>query len=302
MRTRFDCTINSTPAAGAETCRCSCPRWAAISSGVPVAVIRPPAAPPSGPRSISQSADLITSRLCSITSTVLPRSTSRVEHGQQLANVVEVQAGGRFVQDVERATGIHPGQLGGQLDPLGLAARERRGRLAERQIAQPDFGQPGQQPDDGGKVLEELQGFFDPHVERVGDRLAAIADFQGLAVEAGPFAERTDHGQVGQEVHFDLPHPLPLAFLAAAPFDVEAEAADPIAELPGFAACRRTPCGFRRTPPCTWPDCSAACGRSATGRLRSACRSGSLRAGCDADPAWAPRPPAGAPKPGPGSR
>src|SRR5207302_1773333 len=33
--------------------------------------------PPSGPRSISQSACLITSRLCSITSTVLPASTSR---------------------------------------------------------------------------------------------------------------------------------------------------------------------------------------------------------------------------------
>ena len=49
---------------------------AAISSGVPSAVIWPPLLPPSGPRSMIQSADFITSRLCSMTITVLPRSTS----------------------------------------------------------------------------------------------------------------------------------------------------------------------------------------------------------------------------------
>ena len=39
------------------------------------ATIRPPPAPPSGPRSMIQSAVLMTSRLCSTTSTVLPAST-----------------------------------------------------------------------------------------------------------------------------------------------------------------------------------------------------------------------------------
>ena len=42
----------------------------------PVATICPPSRPPSGPRSMSQSAALTTSRLCSITMTVLPLSTS----------------------------------------------------------------------------------------------------------------------------------------------------------------------------------------------------------------------------------
>ena len=59
------------------TGRCSCPATAATSSGVPSATTRPPRLPPSGPRSISQSAVLITSRLCSMTMTVLPWSTSR---------------------------------------------------------------------------------------------------------------------------------------------------------------------------------------------------------------------------------
>src|SRR6185503_7563517 len=53
------------------------PLTLATFSGVPSAMIRPPRAPPSGPRSTIQSAVLMTSRLCSITTTVLPVSTSR---------------------------------------------------------------------------------------------------------------------------------------------------------------------------------------------------------------------------------
>src|SRR5688572_24851376 len=49
----------------------------ATSSGVPVATIVPPRVPPSGPRSTTQSPLLMTSRLFSMSSTVLPRSTSR---------------------------------------------------------------------------------------------------------------------------------------------------------------------------------------------------------------------------------
>ena len=69
-----------------------------------------------------------------------------VEHGQQLLDVVEVQAGGRLVEDVERVAGVDAGQFGGQLDALGLAAGERGRGLAQRQVAQADFLQAGQQP------------------------------------------------------------------------------------------------------------------------------------------------------------
>ena len=48
----------------------------ATSSGVPAERRRPPLRPPSGPMSMIWSASLITSRLCSMISTVLPRSTS----------------------------------------------------------------------------------------------------------------------------------------------------------------------------------------------------------------------------------
>ena len=52
-----------------------------------------------------------------------------IEHVEQLADVVEVQAGGRLVEDVDGLAGVGPGQLGGQLDALGLAAGQRRRRL-----------------------------------------------------------------------------------------------------------------------------------------------------------------------------
>ena len=48
---------------------------AATCSGVPSAMTRPPPDPPSGPMSMTQSALLMTSRLCSMTITVLPLST-----------------------------------------------------------------------------------------------------------------------------------------------------------------------------------------------------------------------------------
>jgi hypothetical protein len=59
-----------------------------------------------------QSAVLMTSRLCSITMTVLPLSTRRMQHAEELADVLEVQAGGGLVEHVDRAAGGALLQLG----------------------------------------------------------------------------------------------------------------------------------------------------------------------------------------------
>jgi hypothetical protein len=61
-----------------------------------------------------------------------------VQHFQQLGDIVEMQAGRRFVENVERAAGRALGQLLCQLDPLRLAARERGGLLADLDVAQAD--------------------------------------------------------------------------------------------------------------------------------------------------------------------
>ncbi len=49
-----------------------------------------------------------------------------IEHVEQLGDIVEVQAGRRFVEQIERVAGIGPGEFGGQLHALRFAAGERR--------------------------------------------------------------------------------------------------------------------------------------------------------------------------------
>ena len=78
--------------------------------------------PPSGPRSITQSADLITSRLCSTTTSVLPAFTKFMQHGKELLDIIEVETGGRFVHDVEEVLCAGIFQLGRDFQPLGFAA------------------------------------------------------------------------------------------------------------------------------------------------------------------------------------
>ena len=61
-----------------------------------------------------------------------------VEHLEQLADVVEVQAGGGLVEEVERAAGLPLGELAGELHALRFAAGERGGALAEVDVAEAD--------------------------------------------------------------------------------------------------------------------------------------------------------------------
>ena len=70
--------------------------------------------------------------------------------------------------------GVGPGQLGGQLDALGLAAGERRRRLAEREVVEADVGQRLQDAADLRDVAEQLERFADAHGQHVGDRLALV--------------------------------------------------------------------------------------------------------------------------------
>ena len=50
------------------------------------------------------------------------------EDFEELGDVVEMEAGGRFVQDVEGVAGCLAAQFGGELDALGFAAAEGGGR------------------------------------------------------------------------------------------------------------------------------------------------------------------------------
>ena len=80
-----------------------------------------------------------------------------LQHAEQPAHVLEVEAGGGLVEDVERAPGGALAELGRQLHPLRLATRQRGRGLAEAHVAEADVDQRLQVPGDGGLVGEELE-------------------------------------------------------------------------------------------------------------------------------------------------
>ena len=123
-------------------------------------------------------------------------------------------------------------ELGGELHALRLAARQRRRRLAEADVAQADRVERLQAPADLRDVLEEDDGLLDGHVEHVGDRLALEADVERLLVVALAVALLARHVDVGQEVHLDLDLPVAAADLAAPALDVEREAPRLVAARP----------------------------------------------------------------------
>ena len=105
-----------------------------------------------------------------MTITDLPDVDEPVEQAEQLLDVGEVQAGGRLVEDVDAALLAH---VGGQLEPLPLAAGQRGERLAEAEVAEPDVDQPFEDLVRGrGARLprgEELLGVGDRHREHLAD-------------------------------------------------------------------------------------------------------------------------------------
>ena len=127
----------------------------------------------------------------------------RVEHLHQDADVLEVEARGRLVEDVDGLARIAFREFGGQFHALALAAGKRGGGLAEFDVAKAnilyglDFAQ------DVGHVFEELHSLVDGHVEHIGDGLAFVAYLQRLAVVALAVAFLAGHLYVGQEVHLD---------------------------------------------------------------------------------------------------
>ena len=66
----------------------------------------------------------------------VPRVHQPLEDLQQLAHVIGVQAGGRLVQNIDGLAGGLLGKLRSQFHPLGLAAGQLRGGLAQFHIAE----------------------------------------------------------------------------------------------------------------------------------------------------------------------
>ena len=157
-----------------------------------------------------------------------------VQHVQQLPHVVEVQAGGRFVEDVEGAAGVAFGEFAREFDPLRFAAGEGHGVLSETDVAEAHVEQGLQFALQRRDVFEEMPGFLDVHVQYVADGFAFVGDTEGFAVVACAVADVAGDVYVRQEVHFDFDDAVALAGFASAAFDVEGEAPRRVAARAAF--------------------------------------------------------------------
>ena len=146
-----------------------------------------------------------------------------VQHVEQPSEIVEMEAGCRLVEQVERLPRVGPRKLGRQLHPLGLAAGERRRGLPESEVVEADVAERLQDAADLRDVGEQFGRLADGHVEHVADRPPAELDGQRLRVVSPATARLALDPHVREEVHLDAPLPVPFALFAAAPRHVEAE-------------------------------------------------------------------------------
>ena len=119
-----------------------------------------------------------------------------VQDQQQLFDVVEVQAGGGFIEDVQRVAGIALGQFARKLHPLCLAAGERGGVLAQADVREADLQQGLELAPDHGNGSEELQRILHGHIQRLVDGLAFVQDLERLPVVTLAMADVTGHVNV----------------------------------------------------------------------------------------------------------
>ena len=127
------------------------------------------------------------------------------QRADQHRDVGRVQACRRLVEQVQpvlASAGL--GQRLGELQPLGLAARERRRGLRQREVAEAEVQQRLERGRDAPVISEDPRHLGGGQVERVRDREAAAADLEYLGPEAAPVAGAAAHVGVRQELQLDL--------------------------------------------------------------------------------------------------
>ena len=102
------------------------------------------------------------------------RIDETVKNAQQSFDVRKVQAGCRFVEDVQRSPGGLFDEFAGEFDPLGLSAGERRRGLPDFHVVQADIVECREHRGDLGNVSKKLQRLLHVHVQDVADALALV--------------------------------------------------------------------------------------------------------------------------------
>ncbi len=103
----------------------------------------------------------------------MPVIDELVEALKQSIDVGEVQAGRRFVENVQVVfAAFELAQFAGEFDALGFAAGKDRRRMTELEVAEPEFVKDADLAGDGRLVREERDAFLNRQIENLGDVLA----------------------------------------------------------------------------------------------------------------------------------
>ena len=183
----------------------------------------------------------------------IPGFDETAEGAQQLGDVLEVQAGGGFVEQEQRAhvTPAHghvTDRIGVrrkmfcELQALRFTAGERRHGLAEPQVIEADVRQRLQAAQHVGVSGEVFDRLRNRHLQHIGDAACGLAvrrdgDFEHLRPETPAVAVRATQVHVGQELHLHMLEAVAPAGRAASVAGVEAEHAGLVA---AFLRCGRS--------------------------------------------------------------
>src|ERR1700694_514257 len=157
-----------------------------------------------------------------------------IQHFQQMMDVFKMQTGGRLVENIKSFARVALGQLGGQLYPLRLAATQRYGRLAKRDVSQAHILEHFDLAVQQRNVLKEFRSLFHGHVQYIGNGFALVTYLQRFAVVALAVAFFAMDIYVRQEIHFNGAQAASFAHFAAAAFHIEGKAPRIVAADLGF--------------------------------------------------------------------
>ena len=158
------------------------------------------------------------------------------QNTEEPPDVVKVQAGRWFVQNVKSPAGPAARKLGRQFYPLGFAAGKSRGRLSKFNVAQTHFKKRCQFLMKSRNLFKKFHSVLNRHLQDLGDVLSFIFDFQGLLIITAAAAFFAFNVDVGQKVHFNFFQPLAFAMFAPAAFDVKAESSGAVTANLRFVA------------------------------------------------------------------
>src|SRR5215470_9114237 len=200
----------------------------------------------------------------------MPRHQQLAECPEEPRDVLEMQPGGRLIEQEELAAmggarehrgGIR--QVAGELQPLRLAARERRHRLAELEVIEPHVGEWREPRRHLRGIGKECARLGDGELEHISDAQAAaigalVADIEHLIAVTAAIALGTTQVDVREKLHLHVLEAVAAAGRTAAVAGVEAESTAGV-----LALLRR---GFRGVERADGIECAYVACRVGTGR------------------------------------